>query len=98
MVARDARERQPGALPELVVVDLGDRRPETLLQLRLRSLDVLALALQRTRLREMELDRENPHITGAQDRIEPNDQDARLDGQPGMRTLLGALRAPAFPL
>jgi hypothetical protein len=27
----------------------------------------------------MKLDRENPHITGAHDRIEPTDQDACLD-------------------
>ena len=34
MVARDARKGQPRALPELMVVDLGDRRSEPLLQLR----------------------------------------------------------------
>ena len=43
-----ARERhgQRGALPEVVVVGLGDRRPEPLLEVRLQRLDLLALALQ----------------------------------------------------
>jgi hypothetical protein len=72
MVARHARKRQPRALPELVMIDLRDRRSEPLLQLRLRRLDVLALALQRPRLGEVELDRENPHITGAHGGIEPS--------------------------
>ena len=47
VLACDAGDRQPGPLPELVVVDLGDRDTEAVLQLRLRRLDVLALALQR---------------------------------------------------
>ena len=80
MVARDARKGQPRALPELMVVDLGDRRSEPLLQLRLRRLDVLALALQRPRLGEMKLDRENPDISGAHGGIEPTgDQPAGFD-------------------
>src|SRR5262249_22997087 len=72
VLARDARHRQARALPQLVVVDLGDRGAEALLQLRLGRLDVLALALQRARLREMELDRENPDVAGAHVRIEPS--------------------------
>jgi hypothetical protein len=32
-VARDAGEREPGALPELVVVDLGDGGAEAVLEL-----------------------------------------------------------------
>ena len=51
VAARDARDREPGALPEVVVVDLGDRGAEAVLELRLGGLDVLALALQRRRPR-----------------------------------------------
>src|SRR5204863_1485266 len=61
---RRAREHEPRALPEVVVVDLGDRGTEALLQLRLRRLDVLALALQRPRVGEVQLDREDPHVAG----------------------------------
>src|SRR5262249_31181448 len=71
VVACDARQRQPRALPQLVVVDLGYRGSEALLELRLGRLDVPALALQRARLREMELDRENPDVAGAHGRIDP---------------------------
>jgi hypothetical protein len=53
VIACDARERQPGALPELMMVDLRDRGAEPLLQLRLRRFDVLALAFQRAALGEM---------------------------------------------
>src|SRR4051794_33487411 len=65
MIARDAGESQPRALPELVMVDLRDRGAEPLLQLRLRRLDVLSLALERARLREMKLDREDSDVAGA---------------------------------
>src|SRR5512133_738721 len=60
------------------MVDLGDRRAEPLLQLRLCRLDVLTLALQRARLRKMELDRENPDIAGAHGGIEPAATNHRL--------------------
>src|SRR3954453_996405 len=50
VLARDAGDRQPRALPELVMVALRDGRPESVLQLRLRRLDELPLALQRSRL------------------------------------------------
>src|SRR5262249_23480354 len=62
VLARDAREREPAALPELVVVDLGDRDPEPVLELRLRRLDELPLALQRPGLREVQLDGEDAHV------------------------------------
>src|SRR5438067_11217850 len=78
MVARDTREGQPRALPELVVVDLRDRSSEPLLQLRLRRLDVLALALQRARLRAVELDRENPDIARGHGHIQPAATNPRL--------------------
>ena len=61
-VAGDARDRQRRALPELVMVDLGDRGTEPVLELRLGRLDVLALALERARLREVELDGEDRDV------------------------------------
>jgi hypothetical protein len=59
------RDRRP--LPELVVVDLGDRGAESVLELRLRREDVLALALQRPRLGEVQLGDEDGDEAGAQD-------------------------------
>src|SRR5581483_12053452 len=53
------------ALPEVVVVDFRDRRAEALLQLRLRRLDVLPLSLQRPRLGEVQLERQDPAVAGA---------------------------------
>src|SRR5262245_2649201 len=47
VAAGDARERQLRALPDVVVVDLGDRGAEAPLQLRLDGQQLLALALQR---------------------------------------------------
>ena len=63
--ACDERGGQRAALPDVVVVDLGHRGAEAVLQLRLCRLDVLALALQRARLGEVELDRENRDEAGA---------------------------------
>src|SRR5688572_6770009 len=62
MLPSDAGDGQPRALPELVMVDLGHRRPEAVLQIGLCGLHVLALALQGSRLREVQFDRENAHI------------------------------------
>ena len=45
-VAADERGGQPRALPQVVVVGLGHRRAEALLQLRLQRLQLLALALE----------------------------------------------------
>ena len=47
MFARDAGDGQAAPLPEVMVVDLGDGGAEAVLELRLRRLDVLALALER---------------------------------------------------
>src|SRR2546426_534864 len=52
----DERRRQRAALPELVVVDLGHGRTEAIRELCLRRLDVLALALQRACVGEVQLD------------------------------------------
>src|SRR5580765_3907397 len=60
VLARHTRDRQPRALPFFVVVDFCHRGAEAIVELRLRRLDELALALQRPRLREMELDGEDP--------------------------------------
>src|SRR6266536_2949779 len=65
VLAGHARERDPGALPQIVVVHLGDGRAEPVLQLRLHGLDELPLPLQRTRLGEVQLDRQDPDVTRA---------------------------------
>src|SRR5256885_1597525 len=44
--ARDTRDGEGSALPEVVVVDLGDGGAEPVLQLRLGGLDVLPLPLE----------------------------------------------------
>src|SRR3954469_12140967 len=61
---RDAGEGDPRALPELVVVDLRDRRAEAPLQLRLHGQQLLALALQRAVLGEVQLRGENADVAG----------------------------------
>jgi hypothetical protein len=66
-VACDERGRERRALPQVVVAHLGDRRAEPVLQLGFRREHVLALAFQRPRLREMELDGEDRDEAGAQD-------------------------------
>jgi hypothetical protein len=64
-LAGRARHDQPAALPEIVVIDLGHGRAEAVLELRLRRFDVLALAFQRPRFREVQLDREDANVTRA---------------------------------
>src|SRR5919197_1100489 len=61
-LAGDARDRQPRALPQLVVVDLRDRRAEPVLELRLRRPDELPLPLQRPGLGEVQVDREDADV------------------------------------
>src|SRR3954447_4986472 len=51
--------RQRGALPEVVMVGLGDRRAEAPLQLGLQRDDLLALALEAPVVREVKLDPED---------------------------------------
>src|SRR5215468_5071596 len=65
VLAGHAGDRQPRTLPEVVVVDLGDGRAEAVLQLRLRRLHVLALALERPGLREVEVDGEDADVARA---------------------------------
>src|SRR4029450_5710933 len=71
VLAGDAGHGQPAPLPELVVVDLGHGCPEAVLQLRLRRLDVPALALQRARFREMQLHRQDADVAGAHGGVRP---------------------------
>src|SRR6266567_6295838 len=59
---RDAGDRDPGALPQVVVVDLGHRRSDAILELRLRGAQVMPLLLERMRLRKVQLARENSDI------------------------------------
>src|SRR5918992_400684 len=63
--ARDAGEREARALPHVVVVDLGHRGAEAPLELRLDGEELLALALERMVLGEVELGRENADVAGA---------------------------------
>src|SRR5918996_6270191 len=63
--ARDAGEREARTLPHVVVVDLGHRGPEAPLELRLDGEELLALALERMVLGEVELGRENADVAGA---------------------------------
>ena len=54
--APDERRRERGALPEIVVVGLGDGRAEPLLEVRLQRLDLLALALEAGVIGEVQVD------------------------------------------
>src|SRR4051794_15963782 len=54
-----AGKRERRSLPQVVVVDLGDGRAEPVAEVVLRRADVMALALQRRRLREVQLDGED---------------------------------------
>src|SRR5215210_2866246 len=65
VLARHAGNGQPRTLPEVVVVDFRDRRPEAVLQLRFCRFDVLPLALERPRLGEVELDAQDADVAGA---------------------------------
>ena len=66
VLPRDAGQRETRTLPQLVMIDLGHRRSEAILELGLRRLDVLALALQRARLGEVQLDAQDADVARAQ--------------------------------
>src|SRR5690349_15503291 len=66
VLAGDARQREPRPLPELVMVDLRDRGPEAPLELGLHGQELLALALERVVLGEVQLDGEDADPAGAQ--------------------------------
>src|SRR4051812_18793079 len=55
VLTRDTRGRDARALPDVVVVDFRDGRADAVLELRLRGANIVALLLQRVRLREVEL-------------------------------------------
>ena len=63
--AAAAREREARPLPELMVIDFGDRGSEAILQLCLRRFDVFPLALQRLSLREVQFDAQNADVARA---------------------------------
>ncbi len=69
------RRSVSGPLPEVVVVDLGHGGSEALLELSLGRLDVLALALQRARLGEVQLDRQDPDVACAHTAIQADGLD-----------------------
>ena len=54
-----ARDRDARALPDVVVVDLGDGRADSSLQLRLCRAKVVALLLERVRARKVQLARQD---------------------------------------
>ena len=62
VLPRDARERDAGALPDVVVVDLGHRGADAVGELRLDRAHVQPLLLQRVRLREEQLGREDADV------------------------------------
>src|SRR6266540_544996 len=63
VAAGDARERDPGALPELVMVDLGNRGPEPALQLSFHRQQLFPLSFQRSVLGKVELGRQDSDIS-----------------------------------
>src|SRR5204862_5499167 len=65
VLTRHAGQRQARTLPQLMVVDLGNRNTESVLQLCLRRLDVLAFALERARLGKVQLDAQDPDVARA---------------------------------
>src|ERR1051326_1063004 len=92
VLPRDAGDGESGALPELVMVDLRDGRPEPLRELGLHRLYELALPLQRAVLGEMQLGREDPDIAGAHAGIEA-DYDAVVVGAGcSLRSVLSTCR------
>ena len=64
VLAAHDRHRQARALPAVVVVDLGHRRAEAPLELRLGVQQVLALALERSAVRQMQFEAQDAHETG----------------------------------
>src|SRR4029079_5804553 len=59
MLARDARDRNPCALPHVVVVDLGNGRSDAILELGFRTAYEVTLLLQRVRRWKVQLAREH---------------------------------------
>src|SRR3989304_4614499 len=98
VAARDAREREASALPDVVVVHLRHRSAEAPLQLRLRREELLALALEGVVLGEVELDRKDADVPGAHARIlgpMPSRPSARATLAPGPGLGAGPRGRPA---
>src|SRR5579884_3517314 len=86
VLARDARRRDACALPHVVVVDLGHRRPDAVLELRLRRPQVMTLLLERMRLGKVELAGEDSD-PAARHSTDSSEADRPLDdrGSPAYR-------------
>src|SRR5687767_2877639 len=63
--APDDRRGERRSLPKVVMVGLGDRRAEPLMELRLDRLQLLPLSLEAPVLREVQVDLENGGVTQA---------------------------------
>src|SRR5579883_191329 len=79
-LARDAGDREAGALPEVVVVDLRDRGADPVAEVVLRRADEVPLLLERARPGEVELDRQHADESGRH-----RGSEARCDAAPGRR-------------
>jgi ankyrin repeat protein len=71
MLAGDTGDRQPRPLPHVVVIDLRDRRADAVLEMRLGRAHVVALLLQRVRVRKVQLAREDADEAARHASIEP---------------------------
>ena len=60
----DDRERQARALPQLVVVDLGDRGARPSLEIALQRQQLAPLALERCAFGKMQIEAEDAHVAG----------------------------------
>src|SRR5438105_290762 len=87
MLSGDARDGDPRALPELVVVDLGHRGADAVLQLGLRRAQVMALLLQGMRVGKMQLAGENADVAAG------HGTNANLPGDGDGRSCRNRLRA-----
>src|SRR5262249_41231772 len=70
-------DREGSALPQLVVIDLGDARTEAVAEVVLRGAHEVALALQGRRFGEVELDREDGDETRAHSELAGSSSDVR---------------------
>jgi hypothetical protein len=67
MAARHARDGEPGALPDVVIVNLCHGCPEASVELSLGREELFPLPLQGVIVREVELDRQDADVAGAHD-------------------------------
>ena len=94
MLARDAGHGDPSALPDVVVVDLGDGRADAVLELRLRRAEVVALLLQRMRVRKVQLTGEDADESARHTLIQA--ESAHSDGARALRSLIIVTAVPTL--